>query len=263
MGKKKDRHMKIQYLLLERNMFGVQELREILQCSEATLRNDLRELEQKGLVKRTYGGVMSTGNLIGSHHDALEVKRNEKNSIANYVMKNILKNHQTIVLDIGTTTLALAQQIFKSSLKLNVVTNSLETVRVLARNKNINISMPGGEYDHYLDTFDTVDTLEYYRKIHADYYFMSCNGIDVKAGFTVPFHEIITTKSVIRNQSFSTIALADSSKVGKIAFRKICDITDVDMLITDENCSEDKRLLLNDSELEVKYAPMIEDELFL
>jgi DeoR/GlpR family transcriptional regulator of sugar metabolism len=261
MKKKEERQKKIQYLLLEQIMFSVHELRDLLECSEATLRNDLRELESKGLVQRVYGGVTSTGNLNISHNDALKVHKLEKNSIAKYVVENILQNGQTIVLDIGTTNLTLAQHIFQSSLELNIVTNSLETVSILARNNNLNILMPGGEYDSFLDTFDTVDTLDFYKKIHADYYFMSCNGIDKQMGFTVPFQNIIATKSVIRNQVSYTIVLADSSKVGKIAFKKICNLTDVDMLIIDEKCPKNERGFLDNSGLTVKYSPIFHDEL--
>lgn len=262
MSKKDERQKTIQYLLLEKNMFGIHELCEKLKCSEATLRNDLRELESKGLVKRIYGGVMSSNNLVSSHQEAAEVQKEEKASIANYVVNHILKNDQTIILDIGTTTLAVAQHIFKSSLKLNVITNSLEAINVLSRNKNINLLVPGGEYDDYLDSFDTAETIDYYKNIHADYYFMSCNGIDTKTGFTVPFHHIVATKSVLQDHSFSTIVLADSTKIGKIASRKICDLSDVDMLVVDDMCSEEERLKLSSANVDIIYAPVVHKETY-
>lgn len=259
-NKKQIRHKKIQDLLAEKQLIGVRELAQILDCSEATLRNDLREMEKSSLIKRSHGGVLSTNDTTGSHDEALEMQKGEKKAIAIYVVNHILKNNDTIVLDTGTTTLALAECIAKSSLELNIVTNSIETASLLIKNKKLMVIVPGGEYDSYLDTLDTVESLEFYRKIHADYYFMTCNGVDPKDGFTVPYTKMIPVKQVIRNQVTSTIVLADSSKIGQITTRKICGINEVDMLIVDDRCLENQRESLLETGLDVRLAPIAKIE---
>lgn len=254
MNKRQARHQKIQDLLLEKQLIGVRELAKILDCSEATLRNDLREMEKSSLIKRSHGGVLSTGVTDSSHDEALEVQKNEKKAIAEYVVNHILKNNDTIVLDTGTTTLVLAEYIVNSSLELNIVTNSIETASLLTKNKNLVIIVPGGEYDSHLDTLDTAESVEFYKKIHADYYFMTCNGIDPKDGFTVPYTKMMPIKQVIRNQVTSTIVLADSSKVGQVTTRKICGINEVDMLIIDDGCTEKQKESLLETGLDIRFA---------
>lgn len=255
-GKKEARHRRIQVLLIDANMMRVQELCEELGCSEATLRNDLRELEAKGLVKRTFGGVLSTGNTLGTTSDHQKLHRREKNAIARYVVSNILKNGQTIILDMGTTALMLAQNIAHSNLRLDVVTNSLAAVNTLAYNDQITLHVPGGTYDRNNDTFDVSSTIEYYRNIHADYFFMVFNGISLEAGFTVPTPNWAALKAVVIKQSRKTIALADHSKVNKLAFRKVCDFSDVDMLIVDGGCSDEEREYLQQTKMDIRYAPL-------
>lgn len=251
---KEKRQKKIQYLLFEKDTYRINELCDILKCSETTLRNDLKELESKGLVQRTYGGVIPSKDISGSHTDELKVQKKEKNAIAKYLVTQILKDNQTIILDIGTTTLTVAEHIFKSSLKLNVITNSLGAANILSKNDNINLFVPGGKYNSFLDSFDIAKTLSFYSEIYADYYLMSCNGVDLEKGFTIPFNKIISTKKILLDQSLSTIVLADSSKIGKITSKKICGLNDVDMLITDENCPEAKKVLLDKVDLKVKYS---------
>jgi len=259
-SKKEARHRRIQVLLIDSSMLRVQELCDALDCSEATIRNDLRELEEKGLVKRTFGGALSTGNTYGSTDLTVHQKLHsrEKNAIARYVVSNILENGQTIILDIGTTTLMLAQCIARSSLHLNVVTNSLVAANILIHNEKIDLHLPGGTYSRFLDTFDVSATLDYYHNIHADYFFMSTNGISLEAGFTVPHQNLAAVKSVLIKQSRKTIALSDHSKINKSAFRKVCDFSDVDMLIVDDACSESDREILARTELEVRFAPIDE-----
>ncbi|TWT25415.1 DeoR/GlpR family DNA-binding transcription regulator [Planomicrobium sp. CPCC 101110] len=256
MNKRQVRHQKIQALLVERQLIGVRELAQILGCSEATLRNDLREMEKSSLIKRSHGGVLSNSEADSSHDEALEVQKNEKKAIAQYVVDHILKNNDTIVLDTGTTTLILAEYISKSSLELNIVTNSIETASILTKNKKLVIIVPGGEYDSHLDTLDTSESVEFYKKIHADYYFMTCNGIDPKDGFTVPYTKMIPIKQVIRNQVTSTIVLADSSKIGQVTTRKICGLNEVDMLIVDNGCTEIQKKSLLETDLDIRFAQM-------
>ena len=258
LNKKETRHRKIQVLLLDSEMMRIQELCQELNCSEATVRNDLRELESKRLVKRTFGGALSTGNTYESPNlsEHLNLHKREKNAIAHYVVHEILEDGQTIFLDIGTTCLILAQHIARSNLKIDVVTNSLHTAMALVNNENINLHLPGGTYNRVRDTFDVSATLNYYRDIHADYFIMTFNGISLEAGFTVPNPNFAAVKEILIQQSRSTIALADHSKVDKLAFRKVCGLSDVAMLVIDDNCSESEREYLERSQLDVRYAPI-------
>ena len=253
-SKKERRHKKIQAILLDRGMARIQELCELLGCSEATLRNDLREMEGKGLIKRTFGGAISTGNLVGPNFVHQKLHQVEKEAIARYVIQNIVKEGNTIILDVGTTTMAVAQVLAQTNLKVNVVTNSLITANFLIKNKNVDIHVPGGKYDRFLDTFDFSDSISYYNNIHADYFLMSCNGVTLESGFTVPQKVLAVTKSIIMKHVNKSIMLVDHTKIGKTAFYKACDFSDIDLLVVDEKCSESDKQLLEGTGVDVRYA---------
>ncbi len=253
-GKKAKRQKKIQTILLEKGMARVQELCKLLGCSEATLRNDLRELESKGLIKRTFGGAVSTGNLISSNYVHQKLHHEEKEAIAQYVLQNIIKDGQTIILDVGTTTMAVAQLLARSNRSFTVVTNSLVSANILLKNENININIPGGKYDRFFDTFDIADSIPYFNNIHADYFFMSCNGLSLEAGFTVPQKSLSITKEIIVKHVSKSIMLMDHSKIGKTAFYKACNFSDVNMLVVDDKCNEKERSILVNTGLDIRFA---------
>lgn len=256
-SKKDRRHRKIQTILLDRGMARIQELCKLLGCSEATLRNDLRELEEKGLIKRTFGGAVSTGNLIGSNCVHQKLQQVEKEAIAQYVVNNIIKEGNTIILDIGTTTMAVAQLLARSNLRLNVVTNSLITANILLKNKNIDINVPGGKYDRFLDTFEFADSISYYNNIHADYFFMSCNGLTLDSGFTVPQKVLAVTKGIIMEHVNKSIMLLDHTKIGKTAFYRACEFSKINLIVVDNKCSEEEMRILENTGVDIRYAPDI------
>lgn len=125
MNKKEQRHQDICNLLIERDHVSVPELCILLNCSEATIRNDLRELEENSMVKRIYGGVIPTGNTPHKvpYPDRQFLHNDEKDVIADYVVENILQPNQTIILDAGTTTVSLATRIAGLPFPLTILTN--------------------------------------------------------------------------------------------------------------------------------------------
>ena len=144
------------------------ELCNELNCSSATIRNDLRELDRMKLIKRIFGGAATLDDTYGCipMKEHLEYARSEKELIAEYVVTNIIKPGQSIILDMGSTCLALARQLSNIDFDLNIITNSLLNAEALSQNPHIYLSMPGGSYSIPSDTFDCAWTLEYLSLIH-------------------------------------------------------------------------------------------------
>lgn len=235
MNKVEIRHKKICNLLSSTDHLSIPQLRTELKCSEATVRNDLRELEQKGMVKRVYGGVISTGNTL---HEVPLVTRKilyqeSKEKIASYVIKNILKPHQTIILDAGTTTLALATNIAQSQLPLTVATNSIPCVSILAKNPEIKIYIAGGVYDSKVGSCHDLQTINSFNLLYTDIFFLCPTGISVDTGFTVPDQGGADVKRAMMKRASKTIVLADQSKFDKTGLHVISRLHEVEYVITD------------------------------
>ncbi|MEA5001877.1 MAG: DeoR/GlpR family DNA-binding transcription regulator [Christensenella sp.] len=258
-SKKGIRQNRILFLLLKHKSMSNKELCEKLGCSEATVRNDLRELSQLKLIKRVFGGATTLDDTYGcipmSEH--LEYAYEEKEAIADYVAENILKPNQSVVLDMGSTCLALAKRIATLSFDINIVTNSLLNAEAISKNPHIYLSMPGGTYNITSDTFDSARTLEYYDSIRPDCYLMSANGL-TSGGVTITMTSD-TSRAMVKQKIIQSankvILLCDHNKLNKNCFYKVCEISNIDLIVTDDKCSPEDRNILSDLGAKVVFAP--------
>jgi DeoR family fructose operon transcriptional repressor len=107
-----ERQQNISELLKERSSLRVIALAEIFNVSESTIRRDLQEMEEKGLLTRTHGGaVCIQGTSFEPSFKEKEIEeREQKISIAK-IAASMIKDGDTIILDSGTTTLEIAKYI--------------------------------------------------------------------------------------------------------------------------------------------------------
>lgn len=259
-SKKGIRQNKILFLLSKHKHLTNKELCQELNCSQVTIRNDLRELSDLNLIERTFGGASALDDTYGgiSISEHLENSTNEKYAIADYVIKHIIKPHQSIIIDTGSTCLALCQRLSSYNDELSVVTNSLLNANYISKNPNLALSLPGGSYNPTSDTFDSISTMSYYQNIFADCYFMSANGLTangVSITVTADANRAIIKKTIV-DQASKVILLTDHTKINKTCFHKICGLEKISLIITDGNCSEDERKSFESLGVPVVFAPL-------
>ncbi len=211
-----------------------------LSCSETTTRNDLRILEQHGMLRRTFGGAIRTDetptlwlNISVREQEHIA----EKRDIARYVVDHLLRPGMTIVLDAGTTCAVLAQEIAKKRLKLRVITNSFHAAVALAPALDVvELYMIGGMYNPVSGSLYDEFQLEVIQQLRADLFFMGTDAVSVSDGFTIMGLSGLsecTIKRGILNLSHKTYVLADHSKFGRTTMKLVCSVDSVDAVITD------------------------------
>lgn len=257
MNKKEQRHQNICNLLIERDHLSVPELCSILNCSEATIRNDLRELEDNSMVKRIYGGVMPTGNTPHKvpYPTRQFLHNDEKDAIADYVVKNILQPGQTIILDAGTTTISLANRIVDLPFPLTILTNSLPCAYIISQKPTHSLHIAGGSYDYEVGSCHDQQTIDYFAMLHADIFFLCPTGISTNVGFAVPDRGGAEIKRAMIRQASNVIALADHSKFNKTGLHIICALDAVSSVVTDDNIHADDVGKFQSAGLKIISAP--------
>ena len=200
-----------------------------------TVRRDLALLESEGHLKRTHGGAIAANNSIDilSFHKRLERFSREKERIADYAV-SLIKEGDTVILDTGTTTYKMARLIKARGLKdFTVITNSLEVVIELTPYKEVRCILLGGELRHKTLAFTGQLAIDNLKGFHADKLFLATSGIHLKKGFTELDEEEAWVKKKFLETAREKIAVADSSKIGKTAFARVCGVSALDMIITD------------------------------
>lgn len=241
-------------LLKENTKLSVSYICEYFKVSPATIRNDLRELENKGLLKRTHGGVIS--NLKARYEqnsNQKEVKLlNEKKLIANAAL-SFVEDGDTIAIDTGTTTLEFAK-LLSARKRLTVVTNDIEIARILEDIADASIILIGGLVRNGFHCSVGPIAINGISQLFVDKVFIGTNGITIDEGLTTPDINQAVIKKAMIDIASEVILLTDSSKFGYKAFAKFSPISNVNIIITDKRI--DSRIIkeLKEKEIEVIIA---------
>lgn len=228
-----------------------QELSRELGVSPVTVRKDLSELEEKGLLKRTHGGAIRVDLLF---EPAYEEKVTEcsfqKELIAQAAVKQI-KSGEIVLLDAGTTTMAIARAL-PISIDITVATNALNIAQEILQ-KDIRTILIGGEVRKTMAAVGpaTISTLNQYffNKV-----FLGTNGFSINEGVTTPTPSEAEVKAKMIKQSQYKYLVTDSSKYNHIAFAKVADLQDFDAIITDSDLAQDAQKVITETGIELILA---------
>ena len=221
-------------LLTERGNASVSQLAEMFSISEVTIRSDLTEMEQMGLLRRVHGGAVSTkrASYEMSLNERMDTNKNEKIRIAK-ACTELIKDGDSLIIDSGTTTQYLARELAERS-KLTIVTNALLIAQEFAYNRSANVILLGGNLNlQYQFTFglNAITQLQNYR---ADKTIISTDGIGVSHGLTTLHYQELDVMRLMIERSNEVIVVADHSKIGKEGFTYLTDISSIDVLVTDK-----------------------------
>ncbi|MDZ5473762.1 DeoR/GlpR family DNA-binding transcription regulator [Bacillus sp. 31A1R] len=231
-----ERHRLILQMLKEKNIVKIQELVDITETSESTIRRDLTQLEQGKFLKRVHGGA---ARLQGKLQEPSMSEKSAKNlqpkrQIAQYAA-SLVEEGDCIYLDAGSTVLEMIPFLPK---EIVVVTNGLMHVNPLL-DKEIETYLIGGYAKSKTKAIigrGALASLENYR---FDKCFLGVNGIHPQFGYTTPDQEEAMIKKLALSLSREVFVLSDESKFSEIAFAKIADLHEA-TIITDELDSETK-----------------------
>jgi DeoR family transcriptional regulator of aga operon len=234
--RKADRFGRILERLASSGSVGVADLARELGVSEATVRRDLRALDEQRLLERAHGGAISHGTVYelpvryrGGH------AREEKQRIARAALDRVADG-DVVALTGGTTTTEVARQLVRRA-EISVVTNALNIAGELAVRPNVKLVVTGGVARSA--SYELVGPLAEatLRSINVDVAFVGVDGIDVRAGLTTQNETEAATNRALIERSRRVIVVADGSKLGHVAFASICPLAAADELITDAGAS--------------------------
>ena len=225
-----ERQNKILKLLEETGSVTLHELVNFCDVSEATIRRDLTNLEEKNLLYRTHGGAVKRSSARGSE-ESVAMKRSEylaeKKETAKYINQNIIQSGQTIYLDAGTSTYELID--YLRDKRITVVTNSTYHLPKLINNK-IHTIILGGTLKHSTQAVVGPAAIEQLKNYSFDMCFIGCNGVDENFGITTADEGEAFIKSLAIQNSKKKYVLADKIKFGHRKFQKFAELDEVTIL---------------------------------
>lgn len=246
-----ERHKYILEALDREGFVRVVDIAKALNITTVTVRKDLKQLEEKGVLYRTHGSASPANPHIGDRNvsEKEKLKIPEKIRIGKAAAR-LIKENDSVILNSGSTICAFAEQI-EAVGSLKIVTSSLKAAFILGEKENIGLLQLGGVYRNRSMSVVGSYTLSLLEKITCSKLFLGVDGIDPEFGVTTSNLEEAELNTAMMQVSLKTIVLCDSSKFGRRGFGKICNLEQIDTIITDVGISDSMREILEEQGIEL------------
>lgn len=235
---KKQRQNQLLEYIDEHEVVTVSELMERFHISKATLNRDLTTLEEEKKIHKIHGGAASQRAIFmyePIQHEKENLEQEYKATIAREAMKYVYQS-SSFFMDAGTSILALAKEIVKDNqLGARIaITNDMKTGMILAEKAEIDLILLGGRKRSGLYSLGGGMTERMLDGINADVFFMGTDAIDMEMGVSnVNFDEVGVKQKMIQSARM-VVLLADYTKFNQYRVARVCQLNQVDVLITDE-----------------------------
>ncbi len=204
------------------------------EVSVETVRRDLRQLQQKGLLERVYGGATRPGGRSSEGSFASRAARNlgRKQAIA-ALAASLVEPGETVIIDVGTTALAVARAL-PETFRGRVLTNSVPAAMELSGRDGVELLICGGQVRPGDGACGGAHAEAFFGEFYADKAFLGSGGVHPEAGLTDYYPaEVVVRRTIIAHTAVSYV-LADSSKLGLIAVHRVCPLDRIDAVLTDD-----------------------------
>jgi len=208
-------------------------LSEFFGVSESTIRRDLEELSEQGLIQRAHGGAVVVERAVPEPPIIHRMAENEeeKRRIGQAAAK-LVQDGETVFLGSGTTTLEVARNLVERN-NLTVITNALNIANFFAGKPNVTVIVVGGLLRHSELSMVGHITEQVLKELHADKVIMGMRAISVPDGLTNDYLPETMTDRAIINFASEVILVADHTKFGKVSTALVAPVTSVDKIVTD------------------------------
>jgi DeoR/GlpR family transcriptional regulator of sugar metabolism len=219
-----ERHVRIRDVVEARRVISTEDLAQALAVSTETIRRDLVRLDNQGVLRRVHGGAAAFSTHVGSEaafDDRTSLASSAKSAIG-AVAAGLVTSGQTVVFDVGTTAMEAARAL-----------PALLVAAELAARPGIDVLVCGGRVRRGDLAVSNAQAVSFFADLRADIAFVGSGGVDAEAGLTDFYLDEIATRRVILANSVRSYALADSSKLARVAPHRVCGLEELTAVITD------------------------------
>jgi DeoR family glycerol-3-phosphate regulon repressor len=247
-----------QILLLEelraRKSATVEALADTLGVTLQTVRRDVQRLSEQGLLTRFHGGVRLPSSTVENiAHNQRETLNSEgKARIARAVARQV-PNHCSLILNIGTTTEAIAKALLRHQ-GLRVITNNLNVAGILCANPDCEVIVAGGVVRTRDRGIVGEAAVDFIRQFRVDIAIIGISGIEADGSLRdFDYREVKVAQTIVEHAREVWLA-ADHSKFNRPAMVQLATLDQIDRLFTDEPPPEPFPALLENADVQLVVA---------
>ena len=234
-------------LLRSEGRVYVSKLAKLFNTTEVTIRNDLSAMEDAGKLMRVQGGAV----LYPDPETPVITNASQKSAIARAVA-DMICDGDTLFINCGTTTLCVAQAL-KQRKNLNIVTNSIPVATALADIPTLRVLLLGGEVNAQYGFTYGANAQEQLSQYQAAWAILAVDGVSEACGITTYHAEEAILDRMMMDGAAHTLIVADSSKLERAGFTRICECNERLTLIT-EHAEEGTQKRLSQTRMQIKVV---------
>ena len=247
-----ERILKVQELFTHQEFADFEQLCRVFGASKSSMRRDLLELEQKGVVRRVHGGAISLqvrdeGVDFNKLSDSLHLEKTRIGKLAS----SLVAEGQTVILGGGSTAVEVAKNLIAKPIQ--VITNSIPVVQVFWESKEVEVTLTGGYFYPRLGVQLGPICERMLNSVSADILIMGIRGITA-AGISDHNTLIVESLRAMIKSARRVVLVTDHSKFGIDSMVHVAPLTDVDQIVTDKGLDQNFQKMLKENAIEVLLA---------
>jgi DeoR family deoxyribose operon repressor len=232
----------------------VRRLSELLGVSEMTIRRDLDTLQSEAIVDRSYGTATYHRNSIventGSNYElySAKIQRYEEKDRIGKFAATLIEPGDVVIIDSGSTADRLARHM-PENMDITVLCYNYNVLSCLINKTLTKLIFPGGYYHPTEQLFESPQSIELIGEIRATKAFISATGVHEKLGITCANNYEVPNKRTVIQSAQTKILITDSSKFGKVSPAYFAQLSEMDMVITDNELSPEWRSIIEQADI--------------
>lgn len=224
----------IEERILDKGEIDFTSMAEELRVSEMTIRRDIETLEGQGLVRRVMGGAISlVGKATEPTFEARAAEAFEEKAHLAALVVGLIKPQETVILDSGSTVLAVAKEIRGRGLGLTIVTPSILAALELTDEPDTTVLVTGGRVRPGELSLIGSETEDAFARYNCDVYVMGVAGIDALHGASEYHREEGAVKRHAVRSADRVIVVVDKSKLGRVQLINVAGMSEIHAIVTD------------------------------
>lgn len=231
----------------------VAELARDFGVTEETIRRDLEKLDHEGLASKTYGGAVAKQNsTLDLPYNVRESVNVPQKQVISEKAATLIKDGERIMLDSSSTALYILKAL-KHKKNLTIITNSVKILLELADKQDWTVLSTGGILKKGALSLNGSSAEKMINSYHVDTAIYSCKGIDTQLGVTDSNENDSLIKQAMLASAERKILALDAEKFDKKSFVKVCNVSDVDIIVTNTEPSEKWLNFCSENNIEIVY----------
>jgi DeoR/GlpR family transcriptional regulator of sugar metabolism len=249
-----ERHIRILEILSQNHRIEVTALASFLDVSQVTIRKDLDQLEERGLIRREHGFALfgsfdNVGRRMAFHYD---IKRRIAKAVA-----ELVEDEETVMIESGSCCALLAEELTKTKRDITIVTNSAFIAHHIRQAPYGKIILLGGEYQKDSQVMVGPMMRKYTEFFMSDKFFIGADGFTTKFGFTGKDHYRAQAVRDMAEQAKNIIVLTESEKFFRQGVEGLVRIEDTKAVFTDDRIPYDIDAFLTERKVMINKVPAV------